>query len=80
MPIPGEGGKNTTLMGGRKTKMLKLLRNFWKEESGMGTVEIVLIIAALVAVALIFKDAIVNFVKNAIDNIFGSAEQGAQVN
>lgn len=52
--------------------MLKLLRNFWKEEAGMGTVEIVLIIAALVAVALIFKDAIVSFVQNAMANIFGS--------
>lgn len=60
--------------------MFKLLRNFWKEESGMGTVEIVLIIAALVAVALIFKDAIINFVQNAIDNIFGSATEGTQVN
>lgn len=60
--------------------MFKLLRNFWKEESGMGTVEIVLIIAALVAVALIFKDAIINFVQDAIDNIFGSATEGTQVN
>lgn len=76
MSIPGEGGKNTTLMGGRKTKMLKLLRNFWKEESGMGTVEIVLIIAALVAVALIFKDAIINFVQDAIDKIFNNAKDG----
>ena len=60
--------------------MFKLLRNFWKEESGMGTVEIVLIIAALVAVALIFKDAIINCVQDAIENIFGSASDGAQVN
>ena len=60
--------------------MFKLLRNFWKEESGMGTVEIVLIIAALVAVALIFKDAIINFVQDAIENIFGSASDGVQVN
>lgn len=60
--------------------MFKLLRNFWKEESGMGTVEIVLIIAALVAVALIFKDAIISFVQDAIENIFGSASDGAQVN
>ena len=56
--------------------MLKLLRDFWNEETGMGTVEIVLIIAALVAVALIFKDAIIKFVQNAIDVIFNKASGG----
>ena len=48
------------------------LRNFWDEEEGMGTVEMVLIIAALVCVALLFREALVNFIKDALGNVFGS--------
>ena len=36
----------------------------------MGTVEIVLIIAVLVAIALLFKDKITEFVNKALGNIF----------
>ena len=38
--------------------MLKLVKGFLKEEEGMGTVEIVLIIAVLVAIALLFNSSI----------------------
>lgn len=50
--------------------MLKLVKGFFKEEEGMGTVEIVLIIAVLVAIALLFKDKITTFVNKALGNIF----------
>lgn len=50
--------------------MLKLVKGFLKEEEGMGTVEIVLIIAVLVAIALLFKDKITEFVNKALGNIF----------
>lgn len=50
--------------------MLSLVKGFLKEEEGMGTVEIVLIIAVLVAIALLFKDKITDFVNNALGNIF----------
>ena len=50
--------------------MLSLVKSFLKEEEGMGTVEIVLIIAVLVAIALLFKDKITEFVEDALDNIF----------
>ena len=50
--------------------MLKNLKRFWKEESGMGTVELVIIIGVLVAIALIFKDALINFVNELIDKFF----------
>lgn len=43
---------------------------YLKNESGMGTVEIVIIIAVLVVVALVFKDGITNFVTQIIDNVF----------
>ncbi len=50
--------------------MKDLLKRFWTEEDGMGTVEIVIIIAVLVAVALIFKDGITGFVKNLMNKFF----------
>lgn len=51
--------------------MIKLFKNFLKEEDGLGTVEIVVIIAVLVGIALIFRAAIFSFVKDAVDKIFG---------
>ena len=53
---------------------MNLLREFFAEEEGMGTVEILLIIAVLVCVALIFRKAIVDFVKNIIDTTFDGGE------
>lgn len=50
--------------------MVNLLKRFWNEEDGMTTIEIVIIIAVLVGVALIFKDAIAKFISDLIDQIF----------
>ena len=50
--------------------MIKLFKNFLKEEDGLGTVEIVVIIAVLVGIALIFRAAIFSFVSGAVDKIF----------
>jgi len=50
--------------------MRNLLKRFWQEESGMGTVEIVIIIAVLVGVALLFRGQITSFVESATDKIF----------
>ena len=52
--------------------MLELIKDFCKEEEGMGTIEIVVIIAVLVALALVFKDAIGNFAKGLMDKFFNS--------
>ncbi len=51
------------------------LKDFWYEEDGMGTVEMVLIIAALVAIALLFRKAIIDFITNALASVFGSDTQ-----
>jgi len=40
-------------------QVLKLIKNFIKEEDGLGTIEIVIIIAVLIAIALIFRKAII---------------------
>ncbi len=54
---------------------MKSIDEFWNEEEGMGTVEMVLIIAALVAVALLFRNAIVSFITDALGKVFGSDTQ-----
>lgn len=46
--------------------MMKMMKRFWNEEAGFGTVELVILIGILVAVALIFRKAIIGFVKDLI--------------
>ena len=43
--------------------MMRNLRSFMKEEEGMGTVEIVLIIVVLIALVALFKESIKKLVK-----------------
>ena len=54
-----------------------MLNRFFKDEEGMGTVELVLIIAALVAIALLFRDRIMAFMNNALNNVFGTDTENA---
>ena len=42
--------------------MLHKIKNFWKDEQGMGTLEILLIVAVLVGIALIFRQQITSWV------------------
>ncbi|MGI6776774.1 MAG: Flp1 family type IVb pilin [Acetivibrionales bacterium] len=51
--------------------MISFIRSHLKKEEGMGTVEIVIIIAVLVGIALIFRDAIIDFVTGIMENVFG---------
>ena len=59
--------------------MLSLVKGFVKDEEGMGTVEIVVIIAVLVTVALIFRKAITQWVQDTLADIFSGASEGAEV-
>ena len=49
--------------------MKEVLRRFWKEEDGMGTVEVVLIIVVLIALVMIFKSKIKQVVNKAMNTI-----------
>jgi len=42
------------------------LRRLWKEEDGLGTLEILLIVAVLVAIAIIFRKWIANWFQDMI--------------
>lgn len=55
--------------------MLKHLKAFWKEEEGLGTVEIVLILVVLIALALVFKDTITSFFNTLISDIKGKENE-----
>ncbi|GIQ68254.1 hypothetical protein DUZ99_04400 [Xylanibacillus composti] len=41
---------------------------FWKEEDGLGTLEILLIIAVLVAIAIVFRKWIIEWVNTLFTN------------
>lgn len=59
---------------------MKSLSSFFKEEDGLGTVEIVVIIAVLVGIALIFRDAIINFVTDIMKSVFANDDVKEQIN
>lgn len=46
--------------------MYKRMKEFFKEEDGMGVVEIIIIIAVLVSIALFFRTSIFAFVKKLV--------------
>lgn len=49
---------------------MEMLKEFYQEEEGMGTVEMVMLIAALMCIALIFKDTIVKYANNIMKKVF----------
>lgn len=44
--------------------MDKFFQKIWKDEDGMGTLEILLIIAVIVAIAIVFRNQIVEWVNS----------------
>lgn len=53
----------------KRSENLKVWRQFIKEEDGMGTVEVILIIVVLVGLVIIFKDQITKIVNDLFDKI-----------
>ena len=50
-------------------KTLKTIKEFMREEDGMGTVEIILIIVVLVGLVIIFKEKITEIVESIFKKI-----------
>lgn len=50
-------------------KWMMSWKKFWKNEDGIGTLEILLIIAVLVAIAVVFREQIIEWV----NQLFGQA-------
>lgn len=53
----------------KKQRKLKGWEQFLREEDGMGTVEVILIIVVLVGLVIIFKDQITNIVNDLFKKI-----------
>ena len=54
---------------------MRNLRSFIKEEDGMGTVEIVLIIVVLIALVALFKDSISKLAKEILKKVTDNAKK-----
>ena len=55
--------------------MREQLRQFWSDESGMGTVEIILIIVVLIGLVIIFKKQINDLVTKIFKKITSDSNQ-----
>ncbi len=55
--------------------MIEKLRNFWLEEDGMGTVEIILIIVVLIGLVIIFKKQLRSLVNDIFDTITSESDK-----
>ncbi|AVQ99465.1 hypothetical protein OBCHQ24_10725 [Oceanobacillus iheyensis] len=53
-------------------KFKNACKKFWKDEDGLQTLEIMLIIAVIVVIALLFRKSIMEWVKSLLD--FGGTE------
>lgn len=59
--------------------MLEQVKRFINDEEGMGTVEIVVILAVLVSIALIFRNQIITFVRDTLSSILSPAQSNSKV-
>ena len=58
-----------------KKNYLKTWKDFLREEDGMGTVEIILIIVVIVGLVLIFKTQITEIVQSLFDKITSKTDR-----
>ena len=59
----------------RKEGIKTALQNFWADESGMGTVEVILIIVVLIGLVIIFKKQINDLVNKIFKKITSDSNQ-----
>ncbi|MBE5823242.1 MAG: hypothetical protein IJ260_03715 [Butyrivibrio sp.] len=50
-------------------KIVNGVKKFWKDESGMGTVEVILIIVVLIGLVIVFKEQISGIVEDVFKTI-----------
>lgn len=53
---------------------MELLKNFFKEEEGIGTIEIVLIAVVLIGLVLLFKEQMMNLFGRIMEKISGDTD------
>lgn len=55
--------------------MLKTWKDFLREEDGMGTVEVILIIVVLISLVMIFKEQLTKLVESIFEKIVKQANK-----
>lgn len=59
--------------------LISVIRNqvkaFWRDEKGIGTLEMILIIVVILIIALLFKTQITNLVKSLLNNINNKSKE-----
>ena len=58
-----------------RNKVERAVQSFWKEEKGLGTLEVILIIAVVIIIALLFKDWIIDLVERLMGKADDQADQ-----
>lgn len=56
-------------------KLANRMKAFWRNEDGIGTLEVILIVAVVIIIALLFKDWIVDLVNDVLDSANEDARQ-----
>lgn len=56
-------------------KAARLWRKLWKSEEGIGTLEIILIIAVVIIIALLFKDWIIELIEKLMERADDQANE-----
>ncbi|MBD2844325.1 multidrug transporter [Paenibacillus sp. IB182496] len=57
------------------TRVKGALRRFWRDEDGIGTLEIILIIAVIILLALVFRKWIMRLVQSLLTDADASAKE-----
>lgn len=60
---------------GIRMKIERFWRDLWQDESGMGVVEIILIIVVLIGLVIIFKQRITEVVNDIFDKIVSQSSR-----
>lgn len=55
------------------------VKDFWQDEEGLGTLEILLIVVVLVSVALMFRRQITDWVGNILSNVQPGIDEGQEL-
>ena len=63
------------IVGTDRTEIKNIAKDFWKDESGMGTVEIILIIVVLIGLVIVFKKQINDLVTKIFKKITTDSNQ-----
>lgn len=68
--IEAQSEKTKTIQAGKDELNMKYWwKRFWKEEDGIGTVEMILILVVLIALVIIFKNQLTSLVNEIFDKI-----------